>query len=230
MKMIKNVRFFERRRLKKAGRFDGKRGLPRNDGDGRWISPFLDQEVRTFQQSVDQWKALLADKLPLYAQLGNQLDGIDLTLSRLAEARDRLHQADSQPYPTGCKPGEEGLSEMQLLARRKAERKRQLAPLSGRIAALQDQLTQQLDACSQLYGQLLEEHHKVRLHCEAMKRYILRRVDFYWDAALRRNPELPTLPAVKVSSGAEALYMEAHKELFLRAELLISSQKKENAA
>lgn len=46
--------------LKIAGRIDGSRNLPRECGDGHWISPHLDREVRSYDEfSSRMWGHLL---------------------------------------------------------------------------------------------------------------------------------------------------------------------------
>ena len=223
MKTSVKIPFLERIPLKRAGRLDGKRGLIHEDGHSHWTSPFLDKELHHFQQiSFIKWTAVGNGRNDLLSKLGNLAYSTRFTLTKLEKAQAALKEAEQHPLPDTRKPGEETLAKQQLENRRKAERRQLLAPQVRRIQELKKHFADQRDKCADLYSQLLEEHFRTRMECEQLTERTLQRISVYWNAALRRNRDLPAASGIELPPIAENLYMDRHKVLFEEIDMLLS--------
>ena len=233
---VKGVGFFEKAGLKIAGYTDGKRSLPRENSSGEWISPHLDKEVRSYDEFASRiWGHLQIEKEASYAHLGELIDSIVYTRALLEQAKADLEEAYKQEktVDTSRKHGEGKLTEAQVAARRSNEKAKRLAPIKSRVSSLQNKLTSEIDEFSELRNRILEDNNSTRMICNRVKHHLHQRMDIYWNAALRKHPNntrMPTVPCIEVASRAESVYMEPHKQLMQRAELLgqrFSDDKKE---
>lgn len=223
---MKGVGFFEGIGLKITGRMDGARNLPRECGEGGWISPHLDREVRSYDEfSSYMWGRLQIEKEDEYAQLGELLDFIMHAQVQLENVKKELK--DMLSYETEVnvsrKYGESKLSDSQVEARRANERSKRLAPFQNQVSTLQSTLSAKMDEFFVLRNKIIEENNSIRMICACMKEHLLQRMDIYWNSALRKHSEnnrMPVIPSIEVKSDAEIVYMESHKELMQRAESL----------
>lgn len=230
---VKGVGFFEGILLKITGRIDGARNLPRECGDGHWLSPHLDREVRSYDEfSSRMWGHLQIEKEDEYARLGVLMDSLVHTKSQLESAEADLAAALSceAGVDTSRRHGENKLTEAQVTARRANERAMRLAPLRSRVSTLQSKLIAEMDEFSALRNKIIEDNNSTRMICARVKDHLLQRMDEYWNSALLKHSEnarMPAVPSIEVTSRAEDIYMEPHKALMQRAELISQSLSKE---
>lgn len=222
---VKRIGLFEKLWLKIAGYFDGKRNLPR-ESDSGWISPHMDKEVRSYDEfSSQMWGRLQVEEEEDYARLGQLMDSIAHTKSLLDEAEDSLEEAEAREKETDTsrKKGESKLTDAQVMARRSNEKAKRLAPFKGRVSSLQSKLTSEIDEFSQLRNKIIEDNNSTRMICNRVKDHIYQRLDIYWNAALRKHSgkaQMPVIPCVMVASRSEEVYMEPHKILMQKAEMV----------
>lgn len=230
---LEGIGFFEGIGLKIRGCIDGSRNLPRECGNGHWLSPHLDREVRSYDEfSSRMWGQLQIEEEDEYAHLGVLMDSLVHTKSQLESAEADLATALSCEVgvDTSRKHGESKLTDAQVAARRENERAKRLAPLRNRIGTLQSKLAAEVDEFSALRNKIIENNNSTRMICARVKDHLLQRMCVYWNSALLRhseNAKMPAVPSIEVTSRAEAVYMEPHKALMQRAELLSQSLSKE---
>lgn len=230
---LKGIGFFEGIVLKIRGRIDGSRNLPRECGDGHWLSPHLDREIRSYDEFSDtMFGQLQFEKQDEYERLGTLMDSLALTRSQLASAEADLAAALSMEsgVDTSRKHGESKLTDAQVAARRANERDKRLAPLRRRVSELQSKLVEESDKFSTLRNKIIEDNNSTRMICARVRDHLLQRMDVYWNSAMLKHSEnarMPVVPSIEVTSRAEEIYMEPHKALIQRAELLSKSLSKE---
>ncbi len=223
---VKGVGFSEKIYLKIVGFIDGKRGLPRENPSGDWLSPHLDREVHSYDEFASRiWGHLQIEEEAAYSRLGELMDSVVHMKVLLEEARTDLEEASKHEKTMGTyrKHGENKLSEMQVTARRSNERKKRLESFKARVSLLQNKLTSEIDEFSQLRNKILEDNNSTRMICNRVKDHLHQRLDVYWHSMLLKHPDntrMPAVPCVEVISRAEDVYMKPHKILMQRAELL----------
>lgn len=230
---VKGVGFFEGILLKITGHIDGARNLPRECDDGYWLSPHLDREVRSYDEfSSHMWGHLQIEEEDEYARLGELMDSLVHTRSQLESAEVDLATALSHEsgVDTSRRHGENKLTEAQVTARRANERTKRLTPLRSRVSTLQSKLVAEMDEFSALRNKIIEDNNSTRIICARVKDHLLQRMDVYWNSALLKHSEnarMPAVPSIEVTSRAEDIYMEPHKALMKRAELISRCLSKE---
>lgn len=230
---IKGVGFFEGIGLKIRGRIDGSRSLPRECSDGHWRSPHLDREVRSYEEfSSRMWEQLQIEKKEEYVRLGVLVDSITHIMAQLEAAKTDLKDVLSyEGTPdTFRKHGEEKLSESRVITRRANERSKRLAAFRNGVIKLQSQLDSEIAEFSVLRNKIIEDNNSARMTCSRVGDRFLQRIDVYWNSALLKHSEnarMPAVPSIEVISRAETVYMELHKALMQKAELLSQSFSKE---
>lgn len=219
----KKVGFFESIGLKIKGFCDGRKGFPRQTDKDDWYSPFMNQEVNSFEEFCSHtWGSLQIENEGEYAHLEELMDGIRQKKGLLEVARADLAAAtrrenDSEASP---KKGEDKLTDAQVRARRKAEKEKKLVPVKSRVAGLEQELKDAEEAFSDLHSKLVEDDNTTRLICHRVRDHVLMRLDVYWNSALRRHPEgasMPVVPMLDLKDEAEEAYLHPHKELMKRA-------------
>ena len=230
---VKGIGFFEGIVLKITGRIDGTRNLPRECDDGHWISPHLDREVRSYDEfSSRMWGQLQIEEEDEYVRLGALMDSIVHTKAQLKTARAELKDAlayEGVPS-TSRKHGESKLTDAQVATRRANERAKRMAPLRSRVSTLQGKLIAEVDEFSTLRNKIIEDNNSNRMICARVRDHLFQRLNVYWNSALYKHSEnarMPAVPSIEVTSRAESVYMESHKVLMQRAELLSQSLSKE---
>ena len=222
---VKRMGLFEKLMLKIAGYFDGKRNLPR-EGDSGWISPHMDKEIRSYDEFASRmWGRLQVDEEEDYARLGELLDSVAHTKALLDESKEALEEAEAKEKETDTsrKKGESKLTNAQVTARRSNEKAKRLAPLKGRVSSLKSKLTSEIDEFSQLRNKIIEDNNSTRMICNRVKDHIYQRLDIYWNAAMHKHSDkahMPVIPCVKIASRSEDVYMEPHKILMQKAEMI----------
>lgn len=219
----RRVGFFETISLKIKGFCDGRKGFPRKTDDKDWYSPFMNQEVNSFEEFCSHtWGSLQIENEGEYARLEELVDGIRQKKGLLETARADLAVAVKRENDSEAarKRGEDKLTDTQVRARRKAEKEKKLAPVKSKVAGLEQELKDAEEAFSDLHSKLVEDDNTTRLICHRVRDHILMRLDVYWNSALRHHTEgvsMPVVPMIELKDEAEEAYLRPHKELMKRA-------------
>ena len=219
----KKVSFLESIGLKIKGFCDGRKGFPRQIGKEDWYSPFINQEVNSFEEFCSHtWGSLQIENEGEYARLKELMDGIRQKKGLLEVARAELGVANRRESDSESarKKGEDKLTDAQIRTRRKAEKEKKLAPLKNKVAGLEQELKDAEEAFSDLHSKLVEDDNTTRLICHRVRDHILMRLDVYWNSALGRHPDgasMPVVPTLELKDEAEEAYLRPHKELMKRA-------------
>lgn len=219
----KKVGFFESIGLKIKGFCDGRKGFPRQTDEKDWYSPFMNQEVNSFEEFCSHtWSSLQIENEEEYARLEELMDGIRQKRGFLEAARANLSAADKWESDSESirKKGEDKLTDAQIRARRKAEKEKKLAPLKNKAAGLEQELKEAEEAFADIQSKLVEDDNTTRLICHRVRDHILMRLDVYWNSALRHHPDgasMPVVPMLELKDEAEEAYLRLHKELMKRA-------------
>ena len=219
----KKVGLFESIGLKIKGFCDGRKGFPRQTDKDNWYSPFMNQEVNSFEEFCSHtWGNLQIENEGEYARLEKLMDGICQKRVLLEAARTDLAVAIKRENELGSvrKRGEDKLTDAQVRVRRKAEKDKKLAPVKSKVAGLEQELKDDEETFSDLHSKLGEDDNTTRLICHRVRNHVLMRLDVYWNSALRCHPDgasLPVVSALELEDEAEEAYLRPHKELMKRA-------------
>lgn len=219
----KKVGLFESIGLKIKGFCDGRKGFPRQTDKDNWYSPFMNQEVNSFEEFCSHtWGNLQIENEGEYARLEKLMDGICQKRVLLETARTDLAVAIKRENELGSvrKRGEDKLTDAQVRVRRKAEKDKKLAPVKSKVAGLEQELKDDEETFSDLHSKLGEDDNTTRLICHRVRNHVLMRLDVYWNSALRCHPDgasMPVVSALELEDEAEEAYLRPHKELMKRA-------------
>lgn len=231
---IKGIGFFESIPLKVSGRIDGRRGLPRENDNGQWVSPHIEKEVRSYDEfSSRMWGQLQIEEEAAFARLGELMDSVVHIKSQLDTAKSELDEAsaDEGVVNNSRKHGEDKLTDAQVVARRAKERTKRLSPIRSRVSSLQAKLTAEINEFSAVRAKIVEDNNSTRMVCNRVRDHLYQRLAVYWNSALRKHTErnkMPAVPCVDIIFNSEDVYMKPHIELMQRAELLNEKIKKES--
>lgn len=211
---IKSLGFFEKMALRHAGRRDGKRGLPAKE-DGIWRSPYLDAEVKKYQEfCFKMWGRLQLTSEDSLTRVSQLLETIPETERALAESKTALAD-ECKRIRLRCgtrRKGEETLTEEQVYRRREKEFSSQLLPLQGRVHTLEKILEQETEELLFLRSSLKELEQSTSMICGRVLEHTKLRAAAYWDAALKHHPEnlsLPMTPVLEIVREAELTYRQS---------------------
>ena len=219
----KKIGFFESIGLKIKGFCDGRKGFPRQTDKNDWFSPFMNQEVNSFEEFCSHtWGSLQIENEGEYARLEELMDGIRQKKRLLEAAKADFAVAATRENDSefARKKGEDNLTDAQIRARRKAEKEKKLAPVKKKVAGLEQELKNAEEVFSALHSKLVEDDNTTRLICHRVRDHILMRLDVYWNSALRRHPDgasMPVVPVIELEDEAEEAYLSLHKVLMKRA-------------
>ena len=219
----KKIGSFEAICLKIRGFCDGRKGFPRQTDKNDWFSPFMNQEVNSFEEFCSHtWGSLQIENEGEYAHLEELMDGIrqKKRLLEAAKADFAVAVKRENDSESARKKGEDNLTDAQIRARRKAEKEKKLAPVKKKVAGLEQELKNAEEAFSALHSKLVEDDNTTRLICHRVRDHILMRLDVYWNSALRRHPDgasMPVVPVIELEDEAEEAYLSLHKILMKRA-------------
>lgn len=231
---VKSVGFFESLPLKITGCIDGRRGLPRENDNGQWVSPHIEKEIRSYDEfSSYMWGQLQIEEEVAFARLGELMDSVVHIKSQLDTAKSELDKASAGEgiVNNARKHGESKLTDAQVVARRANERSKRLSPFKSRVSSLQTKLTSEIDEFSAVRAKIVEDNNSTRMVCNRVRDHLYQRLAVYWNAALRKhaeNSKMPTVPCIEIVFNSEEVYMKPHIELMQKAELLSETIKKES--
>lgn len=219
----KKIGSFEAICLKSRGFCDGHKGFPRQTDKNDWFSPFMNQEVNSFEEFCSHtWGNLQIENEGEYARLEELMDGIRQKKRLLEAAKADFAVAATRENDSefARKKGEDNLMDAQIRARRKAEKEKKLAPVKKKVAGLEQELKNAEEAFSALHSKLVEDDNTTRLICHRVRNHILMRLDVYWNSALRSHSDgasMPVVPVLELKDEAEEEYLSLHKVLMKRA-------------
>ena len=156
---VQGVRLLETIYLKIIGYIDGTRNLPRECGDGKWISPHLDREIRSYYEFSSRiWGYLQIEEENEYKRLGELMDSLVYTRAQLQTTKAELKDALSyEEMPDIFRiHGEGKLNDTQVAARRINERAKSLVLYKNRIVTLQNKLVSEADEFFALRNEIIE--------------------------------------------------------------------------
>lgn len=228
-KKIKEVGLLEKSKMKRAGRSDGKRGLPRKCEDGIWTSPFLQKEMHAYDEyATRMWCDCQMLEETEYARLHMLIDSVLQKKEQLRKEMNNLVAAETQEDAlcTLRKIGESSLTDDQVASRRKRESEKKLAPMRIRISTIECEIDKLCTECSDVYNRMIETHNTTRMVCQETKDHVLQRIAVYWNSMLKKHPDkdkMPVVPTFELTSRSEDAYMSLHERLIHKADELIKS-------
>ena len=208
---VKPLSLTEKMELKNAGRRDGQLGLPAEE-DGIWRSPYLDEEVRKYEEfCYKTWGRLQLATEPHHARINLLEKTIPETEQALAEARKLLADQEYQLQLAGKirKKGEENLTDELVRNRRRAEHAAQLLTIQSKVHALEFQLERDSAELHKLKSLLKELEITTSVICKRVEEHTKLRVAAYWREAMKyRQGEgtMPLTPKLEIHCEAEQLY------------------------
>lgn len=197
------------------GRRDGKRGLPRQDQNNHWQSPYIAGEqnkVETFE--ANEWAALEIE----IAKLQQKSQSITLELEEKKEALAAL-QKNEPPKPTEQEINakhsfEEGKNSEIIRRRRQGEWQKQHAGYYNAITTLKNRITELQNKRVDVLTIIEETECITRLICEKKRELHRQYIDAYYHGVLKTNPERDTMPpSLQINDWreyAQQLYVKQH--------------------
>lgn len=224
---VKNIGLIERHFLRKEGESDGAIGLPKQNKDGLWVSPLIEREMNAFQESSDKlYGHLQISTKELYVEANMLTDAIKKSMADIYSIDKEIKNTSSEFDMKKKNKGEENLSNEQIASRRSRE-------LNGMLAGMRNKREQLLDQTEKSYYRLLELKSKImvlndvtKFMNEKVKDHTLQRIDLYWNAAYRYyldQESMPPVPQITLSSNAENVYYERHKNIDEKSMRIIES-------
>ena len=209
----KRLGFFESISLLIRGFIDGKRGIPKEEGE-IWCSPFLAREIDAHSEHCTRlWGiAQLCNE-----QKFNRVNELSERLPQLLAILDKKQQELAKELRTedfAPKVGEERLTAAQIQRRRTTEMDKRLAPRRTEIACLDQEIRKGTEELTSLLSYLKEDANSTRALCQRSGDHTLRRVDLYWASASVKHPErakLPTVANIHLVSRGEDAYLARHQ-------------------
>lgn len=218
------VRFFERWKLRRRGRADGKQGLPQEGSNGRWLSPFMAEKIRTLAvQGDNEWTLLQNEHEALYIRMEDLMGSIRYHLSQYRMILDKIERYVSY-MDVSRKTGEEALPESVIRDRRAAERTKAVAPMQEKCEEMRQMLDADEEELRLIVSCLKEDVNTMRMFLQGKKDAMLQRMDIYWNGAMDKHPDrsrMPAVPVVELVMEHEQTYMMLHDNHLSRAEKLL---------
>lgn len=232
---VSSIGLFESIPLMVSGYLDGKRSLPRENGDV-WMSPHIEKEIRSYDEFASRvFGQLQLDEENDYARLEELINSVTDSGEQLEKAEEELHKAQmSESTVENCRMnGESRLTDAQVRARRIRESEKRLSVPVNKVNTLKEKLIKEAEEFQRLRSKIIEENNSSRMVCNRVRDRLYQRLAVYWGWALRSHPEgadMPAVPVFDVSIKAEDIYMKPHIKLLMeKAEILNEKIEKENA-
>lgn len=198
--------------LKLAGKADGKAGLPKDAGSGRWSSAFMAKEETSFAEYCDRlWGNQQIKLHSAHAQRDVAYAEILSLTARMALLTENAPQAVD--FSFSRKQGEEELSQTQVEERRAREFSRERSAYLAEVDALEGELAERYKELELVHSYIQESDNAARLISQRVMDRCYQRLEVYWRAAYRVHPEASKMPASSgcvLSSQAEDTYFSKH--------------------
>ncbi len=194
------------------GTRDGKNGIPRENEEKVWMSAIINKQKNEYEEYCDQkWGYLQIELNDCHERCDVLMKEICLIGSKLEAAREK--EKKYEPVLIEKRRGEEGLSDNQILARRRREEARKKAKNHQEVANLEDELSTKYHDLAQEHNHIVESTNSVRMICERVMNHTNQRLDIYWRAVLKVHPEKERMPMVVTElkePQAETTYRMQH--------------------
>lgn len=207
--------------LKRKGRRDGRLGLPKDDGAGLFISPFVREQFDSAAEfDARQWLRCEGKTARLHIEARGLLEQIVRLQQRMAALQ--TPQAPEEGTLKQRFKGEDGLNETIIRQRRLRAHQAASAQAQARAAAMCAQLEEAAERLSELQQTIAEYENIAKLRSEHVYERTRARVAAYWQGLFQaptQAPELPPLPPpVEPRFSGETAYRARHRNLAIAAE------------
>jgi len=204
----------EKKKLEKLGKRDGHHALPKQNEDGVWTSPLLQDEVNAYDEFCTfTWGELQKKHEGTYREIHHLCQEIHRTEESLDAQRKA---APPPPDLTARLNGEEKLSEPIVRTRRQREYEKQNAGYFSKLRQTEAALNQACRRLSELCSTTESAEKTTAMLCEQAVASTMKRVTVYWQGALKVHPmfdEIPPNPEVTLKSNAESDYFSQNRAI-----------------
>lgn len=208
------VSFFETRGMIRAGRVDGKKGLPKPGDEGQWSSSFLRKEIHACQEYCNKlWGILQINLEETYAEIDRIIDSIYMNNAEIYAIESELSDQEKGWNMEERKNGEETLAESVIISRRKREFERATSGRRQRLEELGKENEGFLVKLRKLRGVVVEATTTTKLLTHKMEEHARQRIDVYWDSAYEHHPDRDQMPPgaeFDLKSEGEMTFMMKH--------------------
>ena len=202
--------------VKRHGKNDGRKGLPKQTENGLWCSPWMKKDEAAYEESCSKaWGYVQLTLTEEYALIGRLLDQAERIEGEVAELLARKPEEPAESEQTHRMEGEEDLSEDQVRRRRNREYARKTAQYNARVEALKGQITETRKKLEEVMNYVLEVCKGTRMCCERVRNHVIQRRNLYWESAYvnhARKADMPAFPdPIPQTSASETKYMAQHR-------------------
>lgn len=210
----RGVGIFEAREMVRAGRTDGKKGLPKIGEDGCWKSALLHREIHACQEYCNKlWVKLQINLEKTYAEIDRIIDGIYLNNAEIRMIEAALLSQEENWDLAERKRGEEKLADSVIYSRRKKELYKATADDRQRLEGLKEDNDKLFEVLRKSRGIVIEATNTTKLMTQKMEEHSRQKIDVYWDAAYENHPEkmmMPPSAEFDLRSEGEMTFMAKH--------------------
>ena len=202
--------------VRRQGKNDGSKGLPKQMQSGMWCSPWMKKDEAAYEESCSKaWGYVQLILTEEYALIGRLLDQAERIEGEVAELLAQKPEEPSASEQTYRMKGEEDLSEDQVRRRRNREFVRRTARYNARVTELKAQITETRKRLEEVLNYVLEVCKGTRMCCERVRNHVIQRRNLYWESAYAnhaRKADMPAFPEpIPQTSLSETKYMAQHK-------------------
>jgi hypothetical protein len=198
--------------LRSKGKRDGKIGLPKQDKDGKWLSPKIACEQAAYQQRASEiWQKVESDTAPLRTEHLSLIESGKPSQLVMLQDKIRYYRENSDHYVR--RQGEDALDESAIRTRRIKERGLRA---ENSIHAEIEQLAAEImaDECraQELAVKIANEENLAHLRADKAENVSRARITAYWDGVLQTHPDKQIPPTPKFTQiSSEESYLRLHR-------------------
>jgi len=204
----------ESSRLRRLGRRDGQRCLPKQDESGDWISPALSKKINAYNEfCIFKWSELQSEHENNYKEITRICQEIPVLEEQLETHRQ------SAPPPADLTErikGEENLSEPIITNRRQREHEKRHLGYFSRLRQLESRREENYRQLMELSSVIQSTEKTVRMACEQAAGIAEQRILAYWNGMLQTHQKfkiLPPTPVIVLESNAETEYYAQNNQI-----------------
>lgn len=213
----KNLTRLEKSILVKRGRSDGIKGLPKEDANGEWISPFIYEEKHSCQEESNKlWGLLQIELEQTYAEIDALIDKMTKSIRTIENKKNVYSEIQNSEALNVRKKGEEDLSESVVRSRREKEQERKISPIKADIGRIEKEMESAYERLIELRGIALEKTNATKITAQKIEEHTFQRINAYWNAAYEKHPikdKMPPIAKVDISSSGEETYRNSHRNI-----------------
>jgi len=207
--------YIENRKMRRLGKRDGKRNLPKQNIDGTWISPVLQAELDANRKFVAHvWRISQRDLASDHREVERLCVEIERQEARLTELRKQKPADPSDAELSARKAGESHLPAEIVRVRRQTDFKKRNAEVLGQIKQHEAQIVADKEKLDAKRCEIKEAENSARLVTGWILHHAALRADSYWNGILQSNKEadkLPVVPALFTDLDTDDLYTIQHQ-------------------